>query len=397
MLIVISVAGLRRRNKVCGQRLLHRACRNCGLVYVNPWLKMTSPFFLELLKGTDMEDDFKVFFMCATGLCNIILFLPAYQVLRTKLPNAKVTVALDSRWYDDPFFKHQFGDDVTFIRFPSKVDGLKAILQAVWYLRRQRFDLSFRAYSGHSKKLGLLMLMMGAKRTVFFETGMWVLDRSFAACLPIVEGEHYLERNLRQVKTLGIGGEVPGKWITISDGQVKELRHKKGTKTWVGIHAGVNAEFNPARQWPIIHFANLLDMILAESNTRVVLFGRGENERKMINFLMRQRDQHCLSVIDCPLDKVSAYLSLCDVFAGNDSGLMNLAVGLGVPTVAILGPTDPRHTGPYGKMHKIARLNLPCSPCYDKGLSLHCQDRRCLNDLKPEFVYALLHETLKDL
>ena len=341
-----------------------------------------------------MERMGKILILCNTGLGNIILFLPAYHTLRNKFPNAEITVALDSRWYGDSFFVRQFGSDVRFVLFPSKTEGLRAILKKVWYLRRQRFDLVFMPYSGPSKKLGLLMLIMGARQTIFFETKNRLLDGRFDLCLPVVDGEHYLERNFRQIRALRIESEIPDKYIITSNNQVKRIRYKKSEEIWVGIHPGVNAEFNEARQWPTAHFAELLDKILAQSKTRAVLFGRGANEQDMIHSLIKGRDHHCLSVIDCQLDEVAAYLSLCDVFVGNDSGLMNLAVGLGVPTVAILGPTDPRHTGPYGRKHRVARLELKCSPCYDRGYSLHCKHRKCLTELNPDYVYSLINEIL---
>ena len=168
----------------------------------------------------------------------------------------------------------------------------------------------------------------------------------------------------------------------------------KNKEIWVGIHPGINAEFNVARQWPIAHFANLLDKILAKSNTKVVLFGKGTSEGKAIRFLFNQHEHRCLPVLDCQLDEVTAYISMCDVFLGNDSGLMNLAIGLGVPTLGILGPTDPRHTGPYGKQHKVVRLDLQCSPCFDQGKSLECSHRRCMTELKPDRVLAALQDLL---
>jgi len=341
-----------------------------------------------------MKKELKVLVFCYTGLGNIVLFLPAYQAFRKKYPNAEITIALDSRWYGDSFFMRQFGNDVHFVLFPSKAEGLRAISQKVWCLRRQRFDLVFMPYSGPSKKLGLILLMLGAKQTLFFKTGMWLLDSRFDPCLPVIDKEHYLERNMRQVKALGIDGEIPDGWIVKSDEHVNKFRYKKNEEIWLGIHPGVNAEFNEARQWPTTHLAKLLNIALARPKTKVVLFGRGPNEQAIIHSLIKGRDHHCLLVIDCPLDKVSAYLLLCDVFIGNDSGIMNLAVGLGVPTVAILGPTDPRHTRPYGRKHRVARLELECSPCFDRGYSLNCKHRKCLTELSPDYVYSLINEVL---
>ena len=280
-----------------------------------------------------MERMKKILILCNTGLGNIILFLPAYHALKKAFPASQFTIALDSRWYGDEFFVEQFGKEISFRKFPSNEDGRLCQIRCILKLRRSNFDLILMPYSGPSWRLAMLLLSVKSRERIFFETKAKWLNRRFNQCLLVVDGEHYLERNMRQVRALEIDGEVPtDRWIVTSDDHVKRLRYKKSEKIWVGIHPGINAEFNEARQWPTTHFAKLLDKILAESNTKAVLFGRGGNERSMIHSLIKGREQRCLSAIDCQLDEVAAYLSLCDVFVGNDSGLMNLAVGLGVPT-----------------------------------------------------------------
>ena len=38
---------------------------------------------------------------------------------------------------------------------------------------------------------------------------------------------------------------------------------------------------------------------------------------------------------------------------GNDTAVMHSAVALGVPTVALFGPTNPRKWGNYGPCHRV--------------------------------------------
>ena len=339
----------------------------------------------------------KILILCPTGLGNIILFLPAYRALRSQLPRAKVTVALDSRWYGDPFFQCQFGDDIELVCFAAKAEGYIAIARTVRDLRRRHFDVVLMPHCGPSWKLGVLLLSIGAKRTISFQTGWPWWDRRFDVCVPIVEGEHYLERNLRQIHVLGVDGEIPDSWVEAPEQMVSQLQREKAGLVWIGIHPGVNADFNVARQWPMAHSSALIERIVTEPDRKVILFGRGQEERSSIDALIERRESRCVSVLDRPLDQVAAYLRACDVFVGNDSGMMNLAVALGVPTVGILGPTDPRHTGPYGSRHRIVRLDLPCSPCFDQGRSLGCPHRRCLADLKPDRVWTAIQELLSQI
>lgn len=43
----------------------------------------------------------KIFINAASGLGNIILFLPAYRILKEKYPTAKFTIGLDERWINE--------------------------------------------------------------------------------------------------------------------------------------------------------------------------------------------------------------------------------------------------------------------------------------------------------
>ena len=50
-------------------------------------------------------------------------------------------------------------------------------------------------------------------------------------------------------------------------------------------------------------------------------------------------------------------LSGADAFVGHDAGMTHLAAGLGLPTVALFGPTDPEVWGPLGPVVTILRFN----------------------------------------
>jgi heptosyltransferase-2 len=51
---------------------------------------------------------------------------------------------------------------------------------------------------------------------------------------------------------------------------------------------------------------------------------------------------------DLGLPQVAALLARCRLYLGNDSGVSHLAAAIGVPTVAVFGPTDPAVWAPLG-------------------------------------------------
>jgi ADP-heptose:LPS heptosyltransferase len=72
----------------------------------------------------------------------------------------------------------------------------------------------------------------------------------------------------------------------------------------------------------------------------------------------------CIDLQCLELPLLAAILSQCHLFIGNDSGITHLAAALGVPTIALFGPTDPYVWGPRGKKVFIARENLKGSTAW---------------------------------
>ena len=66
----------------------------------------------------------------------------------------------------------------------------------------------------------------------------------------------------------------------------------------------------------------------------------------------------------------------------NDSGPMHIAAALGVPVVAMFGPTDPGLTGPYCEKKSVFVPEIACNRCFLR----YCKDSRCHALIDPEAV-----------
>ena len=63
------------------------------------------------------------------------------------------------------------------------------------------------------------------------------------------------------------------------------------------------------------------------------------------------------------LPSTAAVLGQLDLFVTGDTGPMHMAAAMGVPVVALFGPSDPNRYGPRASAERIMRVQLPCSPC----------------------------------
>jgi ADP-heptose:LPS heptosyltransferase len=79
---------------------------------------------------------------------------------------------------------------------------------------------------------------------------------------------------------------------------------------------------------------------------------------------------------------LAAVVERSSLLVGNDSGPMQIAVALRIPTVVPWGPSDLPRNAPRGDEHTVIFKNLDCSPCYrmpgDSKVHL-CHDHQCLD------------------
>lgn len=149
------------------------------------------------------------------------------------------------------------------------------------------------------------------------------------------------------------------------------------------IAIGAGASYGSAKCWPPSRFAELANRLQAESDADVILFGTAAETAvtQTISSGLRRPPidlTEKTSIADLP-----ALLSQCHLFIGNDSGAMHVAAGVGLPVVAVFGPTDPFGTAPVTPRHTIVRQQPYCSPCFLR----HCPtDRRCMRAITPEMV-----------
>ena len=142
---------------------------------------------------------------------------------------------------------------------------------------------------------------------------------------------------------------APKLWLSKTSVDMAALIIPSGTSV---IGLGVTANWLP-KIWPAQNFVSLVSRLAGPDglypSARIAVFG-AEKERALAQpVLERIVKNQCIDLVgQNDLPTVAACLSNCDLFVGNDSGLMHMAAAVGTPTVGLFGPSPAVRYGPWG-------------------------------------------------
>jgi heptosyltransferase-2 len=153
------------------------------------------------------------------------------------------------------------------------------------------------------------------------------------------------------------------------------------------------------KRWPARSFGEAARAI-AEATGRPILLVGSEDERPLLEEVRAAAGPRAEIAAGLPLDEVAARLSGASLLVTNDSGLLHLAGGLGVPVVAVFGPTTPElGFGPAGERSAVVSVDLPCRPCSLHGTEvcpLPDRSHICMVRVGPEEVVRAALRILRD-
>jgi len=151
------------------------------------------------------------------------------------------------------------------------------------------------------------------------------------------------------------------------------------------IAIGAGASYGSAKCWPPSRFAELANRLQAQTDADIILFGTAF-EAAVTRAIARELRKPPVDLTGkTAIADLPAVLSHCHLFIGNDSGAMHVAAAVGLPVIAIFGPTDPFGTAPVTPRCTIVQEKPYCSPCFLR----HCPtDHRCMRAITPDMVEA---------
>ena len=146
------------------------------------------------------------------------------------------------------------------------------------------------------------------------------------------------------------------------------------------------AEYGPAKRWPAGHFAALARR-LVDGGYDVWLAG-SPKDAAIGEEIARLSERPCVDLSGrTTLAEAIDLMSCASLVVSNDSGLMHAAAAVRAPLVALFGSSSPAYTPPISERASIARIDIACSPCFQRECPLG--HFKCMRELSPDSVYDL--------
>jgi len=333
----------------------------------------------------------KILIRATNWVGDAIMALPALRAVRKRFPEAEIAIV--GRPYVADIYRDQ---EICNQLIPYDPKGLHAGFSGrerlAAELRAQKFDVALLLQNAFDAAWlawrANIPERIGYARDVrsFLLTKAVPLPRHGET--PAHEKFYYLEL-LRRAGWLDsvqdetfIGLSVPEEKRRSADELLCKFGVRQGA---LRIAIGAGASYGSAKCWPPPRFAEVANRLQSEADADVILFGTaaeatvstaisGQLRRPPINLTGKT------AIADLP-----ALLSQCHLFIGNDSGAMHVAAAVGLPIVAVFGPTDPNGTAPVTTRCSIVQQKPYCSPCF-----LRCcpTDHRCMTAITAGMVAA---------
>ena len=314
--------------------------------------------------------------VATAGLGDALAMLPLLQAVRRHYAHAHITAWVSREGAREILRRRGVVDAVEIRNLAARTLAGRLVrkLLALRWLRWQRFDLALVNFINSTEETALLL----AKAEIPYRAG-YEDDRDVPSLFnlvaprpPVQSRRQAVRRHLDLLAALGLPWptETRPHWPVPAEErraarQLLAAHQVDANGLLVGLHPGCGSDM-AWKRWPAERFAALADR-LAASGARVLLFG-GPDEHLLVEAVREQMRAPALNLCEVSdLDRTAALMQCCRLLVANDSGLLNLALAVGVPVVAIFGPSLPQISRPHPTEHPavVVTQPMPCHPCYD--------------------------------
>ena len=324
----------------------------------------------------------KILIRTTNWVGDAVMSLPAIRAVCGRFPEAQMTV-LARPWVADLYARETAINRVIPYSAVSGFRDLPSKLGAARALRMEKFDCAI-LFQNAFEAAAIARLAGIPRRIGYARDGRAAL---LTDPIPVPKpgdiASHQHSYYLELLRRARLIDEIPkvdairleGKEAAAHAGK-NRLAERGIILPVIGVSPG--AAYGNAKRWLPERFAQAALEVAGPCGGSVAVFGSA-SEKKLCQLVadMIERGGVRTSNLagDTALHEFIEMAAACRVFLTNDSGAMHIASAVGVPTVAVFGPTDDSATGPTGPLARVVREPVECSPCLLRECPI---DHRCM-------------------
>ena len=202
-------------------------------------------------------------------------------------------------------------------------------------------------------------------------------------------------QNIHHIKQLNssFGFNCSNLFIPISDDEKNKANYDLD-KSFIHIVIFPGGNWSP-KVWSSDNFNVIMKLLLNKySNIKFILVGSLEEKNKFYNKLIKGiKEELIIDLFGYNLTLTSAYMQKSNIFIGNDSGLMHLAVANKLRVISLFGPTNDKIYGPYGSDDIVIRTEESLDHFHSLKID---ENKSYMNSIKPETVLQTCEKIIDD-
>ncbi|HZD30035.1 MAG TPA: glycosyltransferase family 9 protein, partial [Candidatus Angelobacter sp.] len=322
---------------------------------------------LEELEGSE-HGELRVLVVRLSAMGDVIHGIPAITALHAARPNLKIGWLIEQRWMellcahsterlqprselkplvdwvhisDFKGWRKELSSGVTWNEMRGCMNEVRALKYDI------AIDLQGAIRSATAARLS------GAKARIGSAEPREKPARRFYTNAVATPGAHVVEH------ALSLASAVAGEELNY---QEPEFPQDDATEGWADRFCASSgfaplAIVNPgagwgAKCWPAESYGAIAKALAARGMAVMVNYGP---EEEPLAQAVREASEELARPVKCSVSQLIAVTRRASLFIGGDTGPMHLAAALGVPVVALFGPTRPDRNGPYATRSVVLR------------------------------------------
>jgi lipopolysaccharide heptosyltransferase II len=301
------------------------------------------------------------------GIGDSVLLIPTINTIRQACPECTIDVLAEKR--NAAVF--QFAPGIRKVYLYDTLTGLPAVL-------RNRYDVVIDTEQWYRLSAAVARMTNAPLKIGFASNDRERLfTHPVAYFIDAFEMDSFL--SLLQPLAITIPQVVSAPFLHIPDSAADtaaSLLEGVSGKTIIALFPGSSVR---EKCWGTERFISLATR-LTQGGAAIVIVG-GQEEVSTGEEIIRVASGLNLAG-KTSLVESAAVIARADVLVSGDSGLLHIAAGLDIPTVAMFGPSSIAKWAPRGGRHRVVGKMLSCSPCSRYGTIPSCfYDIRCMADI----------------